>query len=97
MNVFISMPMNGKSKESIKARQKEIEQLLIKRFPNDTIKIIDSLYKGERRNPVWCLGYSIACMENADLVVFDKGWNQARGCRIEYSVCNSYGFRFLEL
>ena len=97
MNVFISMPMNGKSKEAIDKRRAEIEQFLVKRFAPERITVIDSIYRGPRKDPVWCLGYSIAHMETADLVVFDKGWNQARGCRIEYSICSQYGFRFMEL
>lgn len=97
MNVYISMPMNGKSKEDIEARRTEIEQLMIKRFPNDKINIIDSIYRGEKKGPVWCLGYSVSMMNDADLVVFDKGWRNARGCKIEYDVCAYYGFRFMEL
>jgi len=36
-------------------------------------------------------------MDKADLVVFDKGWRQARGCKVEYDVCSYYGFKFMEL
>lgn len=97
MKVFISMPMNGKTMEEIMQRREEITQDLIRRFPNYLIEIIDSIYHGEDRNPVWCLGYSIAAMANAELVVFDKDWRKARGCKIEYDVCAYYGFRFLEL
>ncbi len=97
MNIYISMPMNGKSMEDIEARRAEIEQLMIKRFPNNKINIIDSIYRGEKKGPVWCLGYSVAAMNDADLVVFDKGWRKARGCKIEYDVCAYYGFRFMEL
>ena len=97
MKVFISMPMNGKTMEEILARREEIAIALKKKFPSDTINIIDSIYHGEKRDPVWCLGYSIATMNEADLVVFDMGWRKARGCKIEYDVCAYYGYRFLEL
>jgi len=97
MKVFISMPMNGKTIEEILARREEITEDLRRRFPNDTINVIDSIYHGEKTDPVWCLGYSITTMNDADLVVFDKGWRKARGCKIEYDVCAYYGFRFLEL
>lgn len=97
MNVFISMPMNGKTIEEIDARRAEIAELLHKRFPSDTINIIDSVWREEAQGPVWCLGYSISKMDTADLVVFDKNWRKARGCKVEYDVCAYYGYRFLEL
>ena len=53
--------------------------------------------RSEVVGPVWCLGYSIQKMEDADLVVLDKGWREARGCKVEYDVCSYYGFRFLEI
>ena len=97
MKVFISMPMNGKTIEEILARREEIETELKKKFPSNTIELIDSIYHGEKKGSVWCLGYSIAMMNDAELVVFDKGWRKARGCKIEYDVCAYYGYRFLEL
>lgn len=97
MKVFISMPMSGKTKETIKTRRAEIEKLLHIRFPNQEIEIINSIWEGEHKSPVWCLGHSIMSMEEADLVVFDTGWRKARGCRIENSVCASYGFKIMEL
>ena len=97
MNVFVSMPLNGKTFEEIDKRMIEIQEILKKRFPNQEIKIIDSLWRKDKKNPVWCLGYNIMAMSTADLIVFDKNWYKARGCNIEYNVCAHYGFRFLEL
>ena len=97
MKVFVSMPMNGKSSEELIDRRCEIADLLVKRFPNEAITIIGSLVEDRTKGPVWCLGYSIQKMEEADLVVFDKGWRDARGCKVEYDVCSYYGFRFMEL
>ena len=97
MNIFISQPMNGKSIEEIRARQQEIKQILQSYFPNEEIKIIESIVTDTDKSPVWCLGYSVMRMDKADLVVFDKGWRQARGCKVEYDVCSYYGFKFMEL
>ena len=97
MKIFISMPMNGKTREEIIERRREIENLLVERFTSETITIIDSLVDDPTKGPIWCLGYSIQKMEDADLIVFDKGWREARGCKIEYDVCSYYGFRFMEL
>ena len=73
MNIFISMPMNGKTKEEIIKRRNEITILLKERFGNN-ITIIDSIIEDTSLGPVWCLGQSISLMYNAELVVFDKGW-----------------------
>lgn len=97
MNVFISMPLNGKTFEEIEKRFEEIQKILKARFPDQEIKIIDSLWKKDKRDPVWCLGYNIMAMSTADLVVFDKNWYKTRGCNIEYNVCTRYGFRFMEI
>ena len=97
MKVFISLPMNGRPPEEITQRMVEIKELLEQRFPDQEITIIDSLWHGEEKSPVWCLGYSIMAMDTADLVVFDKGWRDARGCKVEYDVCSYYGFKFMEI
>lgn len=97
MKIFISMPMNGKSYEEIAARQNEIAGMLKNRFPESSIEIIDSFVKDKKKSPVWCLGYSIMAMNDAELVVFDKGWRKARGCKIEFDICSYYGFKFMEI
>ena len=97
MKVFISMMMTGKTREEIIQRREEIATILVERFPNETITLIDSFIDDSTKGPVWCLGYSIQKLEEADLVVFDKKWRDARGCKVEYDVCVYYGFRFLEL
>jgi len=97
VKVFISMPMNGKTKEEIANRMAEIGEMLKTRFPHDKIEVLDSLIKDTSNGPVWCLGRSIMIMSHADLVVFDKDWRLARGCKVEFDVCSYYGFRFLEI
>lgn len=96
MKVFISMPMNGKTREEIIARREEITDLLKIRFPGQEIDVIDSVIESDK-GPVWCLGRSIQLMEDAELVIFDKNWRSARGCKVENNVCAYYGYKFLEL
>ena len=40
---------------------------------------------------MWSLGESIKLLSTADVAYFLKGWNTARGCRIEYMCANDYG------
>ena len=88
MKVFISQPMKGLSEKEIKSnREKAIKN--IKNLYGDDTEIIDSHIKGEG-TPLWCLAKSIELLSTADIAYFCKGWNTARGCRIEYMCANDY-------
>ena len=90
---FISQPMNGLSDEEIKLRRDEATKYLeghgyevISSYFSDT-KLMD-----DRKHPsVAYLGASILLMSNASIVYFLKGWENARGCRIEERIASNYG------
>ena len=89
MKVFISQPMKGLSDKEIKSnREKAIKN--IENLYGDDVEIIDSHIKGEG-TPLWCLAKSIELLSTADIAYFCKGWNTARGCRIEYMCASDYG------
>lgn len=89
MKIFISQPMKGLSEKEIKSnREKAIKK--IKSLYGDDVEIIDS-YIDDEGTPLWCLGKSIELLSTADIAYFLKGWNIARGCRIEYMCANDYG------
>lgn len=89
MKVFISQPMKGLSEKEIKSnREKAIRK--IKSLYGDDAEIIDSYMEGGGAL-LWCLGKSIELLSIADVAYFLKGWNKARGCRIEYMCASNYG------
>ena len=89
MKIFISQPMKGLSEKEIKFnREKAIKN--IKSLYGDDAEIIDSFIEGEG-NSLWFLGKSIELLSTADVAYFLKGWNKARGCRIEYMCASNYG------
>lgn len=89
MKIFISQPMKDLSEEEIRHnREKAIKK--IKSLYGDDVEIIDS-YIDDEGTPLWCLGKSIELLSTADVAYFLKGWNTARGCRIEYMCANDYG------
>ena len=89
MKIFISQPMKGLSEEEIRHnRAKAIKK--IKSRSGDDVEIIDS-YIDDEGTPLWCLGKSIELLSTADVAYFLKGWNTARGCRIEYMCADNYG------
>ena len=89
MKIFISQPMKDLSEEEIRHnRMKAIKK--IKSLYGDDAEIIDSYMDGGD-TPLWRLGKSIELLSTADVAYFLKGWNKARGCRIEYMCANDYG------
>jgi hypothetical protein len=42
-----------------------------------------------------CLGKSFQIIAQADAVYFMEGWEQARGCKMEYAACRAYGIAIL--
>ena len=89
MKIFISQPMKDLSEEEIRHnREKAIKK--IKSLYGDDVEIIDS-YIDSGGTPLWSLGESIKLLSTADVAYFLKGWNTARGCRIEYMCADNYG------
>jgi len=92
--LFISQPMKGKTDEEIlKEREtaiKQAEELL-----KEPVEVIDSFFKGAPADakPLWFLGKSLELLSNADVAYFAKGWEEARGCKIEHDSCLAYGIK----
>ena len=95
--LFISQPMRGKSNEEILAvRQKAIESA--ERNLGEKVEVIDSFFQNApaEANPLWFLGKSLELLSTADVVYFAKGWEDARGCRIENTCAIEYGITVIE-
>lgn len=84
--IFISQPMNGKSDRIIREERNRVTFAL-----KDEYKIIDSILNLGPANPIQYLAKSIELMNDADCVFMMKGWEKARGCRIEHEVAVAYG------
>jgi len=91
--LFISQPMKDKTDEQILAeRDAAIEEA--KRFLGEDVEVIDSFFKDEpavKNIPLEFLARSISLMAQADVAYFANGWEDARGCRIEYECAVAYG------
>ena len=94
--IMISQPMNGLTKEQIVANRKHAINLLEDNdwFVLDTI-VNTNEFKGNKNDAVRCLAESIKFMSNVDAVYFLKGWEEARGCRIEHEIAKQYGIEVL--
>lgn len=91
MKIMISQPMRDKTEQQIRQEREE----LVEKLEQQGHKVIDTILTD--KPPIDCdeaiyfLGRSIELMSKADAVVFMKGWQEARGCRIEYEVAKNYG------
>lgn len=95
--VFISQPMRGKSDEEILEKRREIKDYIQNMTHVMDIEIIDSFFRGAPAgaNPLWFLGKSLELMSTADIVFFCKGWDDARGCKIEHEAATAYGLNVI--
>ena len=95
--LFISQPMRGKTDEEILAeRKKAIESA--ERNLGEPVEVIDSFFQNAPADarPLWFLGKSLELLSSADIAYFAKGWEDARGCRIENQCAIEYGIEVIE-
>lgn len=90
--IYISQPMLNKTNEQIIKRREKIKQYVIDMLGPD-VEFIDSFFKDapHEAKPLWYLGKALQKLSEADFAVFDKGWELARGCRIEHECALQYG------
>ena len=95
--LFISQPMRGKTDEEIKAvRERAIESA--RRQLGEDVEVIDSFFEKAPvdARPLWFLGKSLELLSTADVAYFAKGWEKARGCKIENRCAIDYGITVIE-
>lgn len=100
---MISQPLNGKADEEI-TRTREAA---IKALESMGYEVINTLYKSEWYSreamaergvihiPLCFLAKSLNQMCGVNAVYFVKGWENARGCRIEHEAAKAYGVDIL--
>lgn len=95
--LFISQPMKDKTDEEIlAAREKAIKSA--ERQIGEPVEIIDSFFQSAPvdAKPLWFLGKSLELLAGADIAYFAKGWQEARGCKIENTCAIEYGIPAIE-
>lgn len=103
MKAMLSQPMAGKSEEEIRAtREKAINALEKRNYEIVNTLFTDEWYSSDKMKergvvqiPLCFLAKSLENMSLCHAVYFCKGWEQARGCRIEHDAAVAYGLTIL--
>ena len=103
MKAMLSQPMAGKTHEEIIAtRENAISTLKEKGYEIVNTLFTDEWYnrdamekRGVIQIPLCFLAKSIEKMSLCHAAYFCKGWENARGCRIEHDVAKAYGLTIL--
>ena len=100
---MLSQPMAGKTNEEIIAtREKAINALEEKGYEIVNTLFTDEWYskdamaeRGVVQIPLCFLAKSLENMSRCHAAYFCKGWENARGCRIEHEAAVAYGLEIL--
>ena len=97
MIVFISQPMNGKTREEIEETYEKCYERCKERYGEDVVIMNNYIEIAPKHaSPLWYLGESIKRLSEANAAYFAKGWENARGCRIENQCAIEYGLEVVE-
>lgn len=94
--IMVSIPMQSIPAEEINDRFKELHYKVL----NKGYELVNSFITEDLSltilNPsVWYLSKSIEIMSTVDAVYFCKGWENARGCKIEHEIAKNYGLEII--
>ena len=100
---MLSQPMAGKSDAEIAAsRNRAVEALKTKGYEVVNTLFTDEWYKPEAMKergvvqiPLCFLAKSLENMSLCHAAYFCKGWENARGCRIEHEAALAYGLEII--
>lgn len=95
---MVSQPMRGLSEEEIeKTRDAAIKDLQSRGYD-----VLNTYFDADElpgplggQIPMRFLSKSIATMSRCTAVYFCKGWDNARGCKVEHAVAEAYGLTML--
>lgn len=103
MKAMLSQPMAGKTEqEIIETRERAISSLTENGYEIVNTLFTDEWYskeameaRGVANIPLCFLAKSLENMSLCHAAYFCKGWEQARGCRIEHEAAKAYGLTII--
>ena len=102
-NAMLSQPMAGKTEaEIIETRNRAIEVLKREGYEIVNTLFTDEWYSNESMEargvvqiPLCFLAKSLENMSLCHAAYFCKGWENARGCKIEHDAAKAYGLKII--
>ncbi len=103
MKAMLSQPMAGKTEEEIIAtRERAIAVLKERGYEIINTLFTDEWYsqesmkeRGVENRPLCFLAKSLENMSLCHAAYFCKGWENARGCRLEHAAAKAYGMTII--
>lgn len=103
LKAMLSQPMAGKTEEEIVAtRERAIEVLKARGYSVVNTLFTDEWYNPESMKergvvqiPLCFLAKSLENMSLCHAAYFCKGWENARGCKIEHEAAKAYGLKII--
>jgi hypothetical protein len=103
IKIMMSQPMNGLTGEQIveaknrflEFAKKENMEVVHTYFKDEWFAKIELKSIGVIQVPMYYLAKSLEKMSFCNTVYFAKGWENARGCKIEHEVALQYGLDIL--
>ena len=91
MKIMISQPMGNRNPQYIRRERQE----LVEELQEKGHYVVDTIFTEEAPRDcdeaMYFLAKSIEVMSKVDAVIFMRGWQDARGCRIEHQIALDYG------
>ena len=104
MKAMFSQPMKGLTEREIaEARERAME--FLKKYGYEVVNTLftDEWYndkamaeRGVVKKPLCFLAKSLENMSKCEVAYFCKGWENARGCRIEHEAAIAYGLTVIQ-
>lgn len=94
MRIFLSYPMNGRTREEcLKTRE------IMVRFLSPDDEWVDNLdcKAPKGAGPLYYLGEAIKQLGECDAIMLHRNWGLARGCRIEAKVAREYDLEIFDM
>lgn len=103
MKAMISQPMANKTEQEITETRKHAKNVLESlgyefvntRFTDEWYSPESMKERGVENIPLCFLAKSLENMSKCHAVYFCKGWEKARGCKLEHDVAQAYGIKII--
>ena len=92
--IFVSLPMRDKFEDEIRKEQRRLLDAAGE-YLKEPVRLIETYQTEGKYDALESLGECIKRMTGADYVLFGRGWDDARGCKIEMACALQYNKKIL--